>query len=186
MAVASVTAASKIQMLLCCPFDAMGSTMATYGGQNRGQASGPDQQGLKGCLIIGAVYSAVALGITVLWGKQIAWLFIDKGESQILGQVYQYLLGSRGLLHLLAAVNIVRFLIQVWDTVCLPYSQECEMAARGFTGFILVPAFGYGAVCLGNGLCVAGCRLVSDSGVFQVMKRLRRLFQEEKDEMKWE
>lgn len=34
--VASVTAASKIGMFFACPFDAMGTTMATYGGQNVG------------------------------------------------------------------------------------------------------------------------------------------------------
>ncbi|MDE5893177.1 MAG: MATE family efflux transporter, partial [Acetatifactor sp.] len=35
-AVAAVTAAGKISGFLACPFDAMGSTMATYGGQNVG------------------------------------------------------------------------------------------------------------------------------------------------------
>ena len=35
-AVASVTAAGKISMFCCCPFDALGSTMATYAGQNVG------------------------------------------------------------------------------------------------------------------------------------------------------
>lgn len=36
MAVAAVTAGSKIVIFLCCPFDALGSTIATYGGQNVG------------------------------------------------------------------------------------------------------------------------------------------------------
>ena len=35
-AVAAVTAGIKLSMLMMCPFDAMGSTMATYGGQNMG------------------------------------------------------------------------------------------------------------------------------------------------------
>ena len=35
-AVAAMTAGSKIGMFFCCPFDALGSTMATYGGQNVG------------------------------------------------------------------------------------------------------------------------------------------------------
>lgn len=35
-AVASTAAATKISMFFCCPFDAMGSTMATYAGQNVG------------------------------------------------------------------------------------------------------------------------------------------------------
>ena len=36
--ITAVTAASKVHLFLCCPFDAMGSTMATYGGQNVGAA----------------------------------------------------------------------------------------------------------------------------------------------------
>ena len=35
-AVASVSAASKLSMFLACPFDAIGSAMATYTGQNVG------------------------------------------------------------------------------------------------------------------------------------------------------
>ena len=35
-AVAAMTAGGKIGNFLACPFDAMGSTMATYGGQNVG------------------------------------------------------------------------------------------------------------------------------------------------------
>ncbi len=48
IAVASVTAGQKIGMFFCCPFDALGGTMATYAGQNAGagkvdriRASGP-------------------------------------------------------------------------------------------------------------------------------------------------
>lgn len=36
LVVAAVTAGGKISMFLCCPFDALGSTMATYAGQNVG------------------------------------------------------------------------------------------------------------------------------------------------------
>lgn len=46
IAVASVAAASKIQGFLCCPYDAMGATMATYGGQIRGAEI------LRVCLLI--------------------------------------------------------------------------------------------------------------------------------------
>lgn len=34
--VAAMTAGSKMGMFFTCPFDALGSTMATYGGQNVG------------------------------------------------------------------------------------------------------------------------------------------------------
>lgn len=49
LSVAAMTAATKIGMFFCCPFDALGSTMATYGGQNIGaKKTGPDRRGFKG------------------------------------------------------------------------------------------------------------------------------------------
>ena len=36
MAVAAVAAGSKVSLFFCCPFDALGGTMATYAGQNVG------------------------------------------------------------------------------------------------------------------------------------------------------
>ena len=44
--VAAVTAAGKVSMFVSCPFDAMGSTMATYAGQNVGAGKQTD---LRGC-----------------------------------------------------------------------------------------------------------------------------------------
>ena len=54
MAVAAVTAGTKISMFFCCPFDALGSTMATYGGQNIG-ARKLDRisRGLKAASVMG-------------------------------------------------------------------------------------------------------------------------------------
>lgn len=66
-AVASVTAAGKISMFCCCPFDALGSTMATYAGQNVG-AKKMDRvnTGILTSSIIGSVYSVVILGVMFL------------------------------------------------------------------------------------------------------------------------
>ena len=51
LAVASVTAGSKVGMFFCCPYDAMGSTMATYGGQNVGAKKLERLgEGLKSCI----------------------------------------------------------------------------------------------------------------------------------------
>ena len=56
VAVASVTAASKISMFLCCPYDAMGSTMATYAGQNVGAGKLERlYQGEKVCSLLGLI-----------------------------------------------------------------------------------------------------------------------------------
>lgn len=52
--VAAMTAGSKMFNFTCCPFDALGSTMATYGGQNVG-AGKIDRlgKGIRAAMIIG-------------------------------------------------------------------------------------------------------------------------------------
>lgn len=182
MAVAAVAAASKIQMLLGCPYDAMGSTMATYGGQNVG-AKKLDRigKGLKSCLMIGAVYSAVALGITLLWGRGIARLFVSSGQAGIQEQIYLYLLVNAVFYMLLAFVNILRFLIQgMGYSMFAILAGVCEMVGRSIVGFVLVPAFGYTAVCFGNGIAWIAADLFLIPAYFYVMKRLGGLFQEDK------
>ena len=125
--VAAVTAAGKISMFLCCPFDALGSTMATYTGQNIGAGKLERiSEGIKKSMIIGSVYSIVALIISVL--IIIAAFYIP-----------------------LCIVNVVRFTIQGmgYSTFAI-LAGVCEMIARALCGFILVPIFGYVAVCLAS------------------------------------
>ena len=152
MAVAAVTAGTRISMFFCCPFDALGSTMATYGGQNIGARKlDRIESGLKAASIMGVIYSLAALGILILFGKQISLLFLEKEQTEILGQVYLFLIVNSAFYIPLAFVNIVRFLIQG-----LGYSRlavlagVCEMIARGVVGFFLVPVFGYSAVCFAS------------------------------------
>ena len=68
LVVATVTAGSKISMFLSCPFDALGSTMATYAGQNVG-AKKLDRvsEGIKSSLKIGSIYSIIAFTISIFW-----------------------------------------------------------------------------------------------------------------------
>ena len=82
MAVAAVTAGTKISNFMCCPFDALGSTMATYGGQNVG-ARKLDRvdAGLRTGCIIGCVYAIAAFVFLWFFGKWIILLFVDAGEA---------------------------------------------------------------------------------------------------------
>lgn len=152
MAVASVTAASKVSMFFCCPFDAMGSTMSTYAGQNLGAGKLKRiTKGVMSCCLIGLGYSVLAFGVLFLFGQKIALLFLDAGETDILGNVRLLLIVNSAFFMALALVNIVRFTIQG-----LGYSKlailagVCEMFARALVGAFLVPAVGYLGVCFAS------------------------------------
>ena len=150
--VAAVTAAGKISMFLCCPFDALGSTMATYTGQNIGAGKLKRiSEGIKKSMIIGSVYSIVALMISVFFGKSLALLFVNENEIEILAKVSENLIIVAAFYIPLCIVNVVRFTIQGmgYSTFAI-LAGVCEMIARALCGFILVPIFGYVAVCLAS------------------------------------
>lgn len=153
-AVATVTAGSKLSMFLVCPFDNMGSAMATYGGQNAGAGKLERiGKGLKDCVILGAAYSVIALGVVVLFGQNLLLLFLDSGEAAILKDAQWYLLMNALFYFPLALVNIVRFLIQGMGYSRLAvFAGFFEMVARGIMGFIIVPYFGFAAVGFANPL----------------------------------
>ena len=153
-AVAAVTAGSKLSLFLTCAYDAMGSTMATYGGQNMGAGKLERiGQGLKSCVIIGAVYSAFALVVILLFGRNMLLLFLDGGETAILDNAQLFITINVCFYFPLALVNIVRFLIQgMGYSVLAVFAGMFEMIARGIMGFVLVPYFGFAAVGFANPL----------------------------------
>lgn len=151
-AVAAVTASSRISGFLACPFDALGSTMATYGGQNVG-AGRLDRigKGMKSCIILGAGYAVIALLVSIFLGRPLAMLFLDAAEVSIIGNVQMLLVFNTSFYMLLALVNIIRFLIQGmgFPTFAI-LAGVFEMIARAITGFLLVPLIGFTGVALGN------------------------------------
>lgn len=182
IAVASVTAGSKISMFFCCPFDAMGATMATYGGQNVG-AKKIDRidKGIKSCIVLGAIYSVIALVVLYFLGDVVALLFVNAHEVEILANTRRFLMASVVFYFPLSLVNIVRFMIQG-----LGYSKLAimagvsEMVARSIMGFCLVPLFGYVAVCYANPFAWIAADLFLIPAYIHVMKELRRKFAQPK------
>lgn len=152
IAVASTTAAGRIGGFLACPFDAMGSTMATYSGQNVGAGKLERVgQGMRSCIWLGAGYSVIALLVSVLFGKQLATLFVEGTETVILENVQLFLIINTVCYFPLALVNIIRFTIQgVGFPRFAILAGVFEMIARALAGIVLVPAFGFVGACLGS------------------------------------
>lgn len=180
LAVASVTAGGRVSNFFCCPFDALGGTIATYAGQNVG-AKRLDRinQGVKAAILIGAIYSVVACLVLSFFGKTISLLFMDAGEVEILHQVQQFLLYNSLFYIPLALVNIVRFCIQgMGYSAFAILAGVCEMGARTLAGFLLVPLFGYTAVCFASPLAWVCADLFLIPAYLHCMKKLRKMFGE--------
>ena len=177
MAVAAVAAGAKIGMFFCCPFDAMGSTMATYAGQNVG-AGKLDRvsKGVKSTCLLGLGYSLIAALILGLFGGTIALFFVDAGETGIIRHVTWFLWGNVAFFFPLALVNIVRFTIQgLGFSKFAILAGVAEMAARCLVALIFVPEFGYLAVCFASPVAWIFADLFLVPAYMHVMKKLQKM-----------
>ena len=180
MYISSVTAASKLSCFFCCPFDAMGSTMATYGGQNVGAGKiNRLGQGLQACVILGACYSVLALGIYVLFAPQLILLFVNASEVELIENARTFLIINGAFYFPLALVNIIRFLIQgMGFSRFAIFSGVFEMIARTAVGFLFVPAFGYYAVCAANPTAWILAAMFLIPAYWLCVKKLRKTIRE--------
>lgn len=152
--VASMTAGSKINIFLACPFDALGQTMAPYAGQNIG-ARKLDRvgKGLRAACIIGFIVSGLMVIVVKLFGDQLTMLFLDEKNPVIMQNSTQFLIIVSAFYCLLTLVNTVRFTIQGMGFSSLAIiAGVMEMIARGIAGMLLVPAFGYLGACYSSPL----------------------------------
>ena len=152
--VASMTAGSKINIFLACPFDALGQTMAPYAGQNIG-ARKLDRvgKGLRAACIIGFIVSGLMVIVVKLFGGQLTMLFLDEKDLVIMQNSTQFLIIVSAFYCLLTLVNTVRFTIQGMGFSSLAIiAGVMEMIARGIAGMLLVPAFGYIGACYSSPL----------------------------------
>ena len=156
---AAMTAGIRVSVFLTCPFEAMGSTMATWGGQNIGANKIERiRSGVFNCMILGIVWAAVALGISLLFGRGLVMLFVDKNNvpspeqmEEVVSLGRQFLITNASFYVGLAVVNIVRFLIQGMGFSQLAlFAGVFEMIARGFVGLQTVPKIGFTGACFAS------------------------------------
>ena len=150
--VAAMTAGSKMFNFTCCPFDALGSTMATYAGQNVGAAKIKRlRQGVRSAMIIGSVYSVLSLIALYFTTDYIALLFVNASETTIIALTRQFILASACFYIPLTGVNVVRFCIQGMGFSVFAISAGIlEMIGRAFAAIILIPSIGFMGACLAS------------------------------------
>ena len=155
-AMAAVTAGSKVSMLCVCPFDAMGTTAATFAGQNLG-AGKPERihQGIRDCTLLGGVYSIVILLALYFGGGEMTRLFLDTGDQASTAAVIplsrQFLMTNALFYIPLLFVNLLRFTIQgMGYSELAVLAGVMEMVARAVFGLCLVPWLGFNAVCFAS------------------------------------
>lgn len=155
VAVAAVTAASKIQLLAIQPMETLGLTLATYGGQNLGAKQYERiKKGVNQAIIIGLAYSVFIYGFMELAGEKMTLLFIAK-DSLERGEILEQskiFLRLNGLFYMfLSVLFILRNTLQGLGYSILPMmAGVSELVARTLVSVLFVGKYGYEAACLAS------------------------------------
>ncbi len=171
-----MTAASKISMFVVCPFDALGSTMATYGGQNVGAGKlNRLSKGIWTAGMLGTIYSLVILGVLMLWGQYLVYLFVSADEVVVIEQARQFLIINAAFYIPLVYVNVVRFMIQgMGFSGFAVFAGVFEMAARTLVGAVFVPLFGFTAACYASPLAWIFADIFLIPAFYHCLHKLKR------------
>lgn len=152
VAIAGFTAANKVEMLVTQPFAAIGITMATYCGQNRGaRKMDRIRQGIRVALIISFCTVIVAILFNVFGGRFFTELFItDKNDlEEALYYAQQYLNVIAIFYIALAVLYIFRNGLQGMGEAAIPVlGGVMELVARVVVSILLPLKLGYLGVCL--------------------------------------
>ena len=179
LAVAAVTAAAKVNMLFLCILDALGSSMATYGGQNLGAGKiDRIRQGTKTATVIGVVYCAIAFVVAMLVRRPLINMFVDKPNPEMIEMASLHVLITVGSLVFLIHVDVLRFLIQG-----LGYSNLAvlagafEMIARTVAGIFIIPKIGFIGACIASPLAWILADMFLFPAYFHVIKKLEEMME---------
>ncbi len=152
MAVAAYTAASKVEQLVTQPFVAMGMTMATYAGQNRGvNAYGRIREGERFSLLITAVYAVAIFAVIMLFKHALISLFVSENLAEIenYAKVYLFLCGIG--FTMLGMIFIYRNILQGCGFALAPtMGGVVELACRAVVAIVAARRQSFTGVCMAN------------------------------------
>lgn len=175
-AVAAVSTGNKVTQVICCPLDALGTTVATYGGQNIG-AKKLDRisKGMVSCLLFGTLYSIVAYFIIRYLGPTLLSLFIGPEETSVIEQAQYFIVRWVTFCIPLMMVYVFRFMIQgLGFSKLAVFAGVFEMLARGLISLFWIPAAGFEAVCYASPVAWIAADAFLIPAYLSVMKKLRR------------
>lgn len=175
-AVAAVSTGNKVTQVICCPLDALGTTVATYGGQNIG-AKKLDRisKGMVSCLLFGTLYSIVAYFIIRYLGPTLLSLFIGPEETSVIEQAQYFIVRWVTFCVPLMMVYVFRFMIQgLGFSKLAVFAGVFEMLARGLISLFWIPAAGFEAVCYASPVAWIAADVFLIPAYLGVMKKLRR------------
>ncbi len=176
MYIAAITVSSKIANLLEMPGTTLGMTMATFSGQNLG-AGRVDRirQGVRCSCVMGIFYALTAFVIMSFFATNIALMFIDAGETEILEKIKEYCASCSYFFFPLGLIFVFRNTLQGMGYSTLAMGGGVfELGSRGIFAFLMVPKFGFKAACYSNPMAWISADVLLIPAYFYKIKKLEK------------
>ena len=152
VAVTAYTAASKIDNLATQSLYALGSTVATYCGQNYGAGQFSNiRKGVRYSMAIGVVCALVGLAFVTLGAEPMTKLFSSDVTDEIMDMSKQYLLWQGGFYIFLAIIFVYRDALQgIGRSALTMIGGMLEVAGRVVASLVFAKHFGFAGICASN------------------------------------
>lgn len=174
--VAAFAAASRIKMFFFSPLESLGIAMTAFAGQNYG-AMKLDRiwHGVRASLVMAVVYSAAAFICLYFCSEWISTMFMPADESETIRYTSRFLIITAAFFPLLGSLLVFRNSIQGCGyTGFAMWAGVFEMVARSFAGIVLVPLWGFTAVCLGDPVAWIAANVFLVPAFVYVYRKIRR------------
>jgi putative MATE family efflux protein len=177
-AVASFTAAQKIDQLAGMPLNSFGAAMTTYAAQNYGARKiGRIRKGLFQCSLMSCSFSLFIGLVFLVFGKHLSSLFLGRDSPDALSMSYAYLVINGASYLLLSLLFIFRQTLQgLGDSLTPTAAGIMELIMRTFAAVILGEYFGFTGICFSSPLAWAGAMIPLTTAIILTIKKLERKF----------
>lgn len=177
------TAASKVVNITTQTMPTLGTTAATYCGQNMGAGKYKRiYKGMRDCFIICLVIGILAAAMCMLLGPWLVGLFMDKPSAQTMEYAMMYLKRSSLCMIPLAWIFVYRNGMQGLGKAFIPMMcGVVELVTRFVVIAVLKGPFGYKGVCWTDGICwiVTGVMVLVAYGIWEIKHRKLLLMREQ-------
>lgn len=176
--VSAFAAAMKVKQLAMCAYEGIATACATFASQNLGAGKlHRIRKGLLSGITIGIIYSVI-IGIALMTnGSKIAWLFVDRSETEVLDAVQLFMTCTGGFYWMLAVLNCVRLTVQGLGYSRIAVLAGCsELVARGLMSLFVIPAFGFMGACFTDQTAWLAACIVLVAVYVVIMRRLKRQY----------
>ena len=182
--VAAYTAACKVEQLVTQVFAAMGMTMATYCGQNRGiNDLDRIRKGSRIAFWMSAIYGVIIYAVVVLALPLIIQLFVTGDSSEVLGYARTYIIICGAFFIPLGMIFIYRNVMQSCGFALMPMmGGVVELVSRAALAIVAAELLSYEGVCAANASawCLGGIFLyIAYRFTMKKMERDKLLAEEE-------